>query len=108
MAMEQADGVHEPSHGLGVCVDIRCGNVAIGPDDGRNLGGITPGEALQLAERKLLGILKIGLNRRQTKPALSHFLAEFRSDQPVKMCPRSRVQALELRSAISRKKEAAI
>ena len=56
MAMQHADGVHEPSHGLGVGVDIRGGDVAIAPDDGGDLGGIAAGHPLQFIQRKLFGI----------------------------------------------------
>ena len=49
-------GVHDPGHGLGVRVDVGGGDVAVGADDDRDLGGVAAGHALQLAAGHALGV----------------------------------------------------
>ena len=48
--------VHDPGHDLGVGVDVRRGDVALGADEDADLGREAAGQALQLAQRELLGI----------------------------------------------------
>src|SRR5438477_463730 len=49
-------GVHDPGHRLGVGVDVRGGDVALGADDDADLGGVAPRHVLELAERHLLRV----------------------------------------------------
>ena len=44
-------GVHHPGHGLRVGVDVGGGDVAVGPDDGQDLGDIAARHAFQLGLR---------------------------------------------------------
>ncbi len=49
-------GVHDPGHRLGVGVDIRRGDVLLGPDEHADLGRVAPRQPLQLTQRELLGV----------------------------------------------------
>ena len=49
-------GVHDPGHRLAVRVHVRRGDVPLGPDDDADLGRVAAGQALELAQRELLGI----------------------------------------------------
>ncbi len=49
-------GVHHPCHGLLVGIDVGRGNIFLRPDELDQLGGVTPGHALQFAARHVLGI----------------------------------------------------
>ena len=48
--------VHEPGHDLRGRVDVRRGNVALGPDQDLDLSEEAPAQVLELTARQLLGI----------------------------------------------------
>ena len=48
--------VHDPGHRLGVGVDVRGGDVALGADEDADLGREAAGQALELALAELLGV----------------------------------------------------
>ena len=49
-------GVHDPGHRLGVGVHVRRRDVLLRADDDADLGGVAPGQPLELLERQLLGV----------------------------------------------------
>ena len=56
MAVHHRDGVHDPTHDLGVGVDVGSGDVAVGSDHGTNGKGVAPGESFEFAAREGGGV----------------------------------------------------
>ena len=56
MANGHGIGIHDPGHRLGICVDIRSGNIPVWANHYQNLKSVTPGETFQFALRHALGI----------------------------------------------------
>src|SRR5262249_50796032 len=56
VAVVHAVGIHDPGHRLRACVDVRRGDVAVWPDEHRDLGRVAARHALQLAHGHLLRV----------------------------------------------------
>ena len=56
VTLDHAEGVEEPRHDPLVGVDVGGGDVAVGPEHGRDLECVAAGEPLELAYRQLAGI----------------------------------------------------
>src|SRR4051812_25519892 len=56
MSAHHGNRIHDPGHGLFVCINVRRGNVSIRTDDRSYLKCVTPREPFQLVARQTLGI----------------------------------------------------